>query len=86
MTTEPNKIALATETPSIEKLWSTITTGSHVLAPEFDENGDFDGWWEAVVIEAKGGQFTLEWRDFPEQGKFARTLTQMAIMHPKLKV
>ena len=38
-----------------------------VLACDFDRDGDFVGWWEAVALaHAEGTSFTLGWRAYPE--------------------
>lgn len=52
----------------VAQLWSAISIGDMVLAPEFDRSGDPDGWWEARVVARHGERFTLQWRDYPEEG------------------
>ena len=83
MTTESQKKPDQTEAlVMIDRLWSVIATGSLVLAQETDPD---DGWWEALVVEVKGGECTLEWKDYPDLGKFKRSLTSLAIINPKKK-
>jgi hypothetical protein len=65
----------------IDQLWSKITVGSVVIAPE-DERIE-NGWWEAVVIEKRGQMLTVRWRDFPKQRPATRKLTEVALAHPK---
>jgi hypothetical protein len=65
----------------ITALWSKITVGSVVIAPEDDRTEN--GWWEAVVIEKRGQTLTVRWRDFPKQRPATRKLTEVALAHPK---
>jgi len=65
----------------IDALWSKITIGSVVIAPEADRTES--GWWEAVVTEKRGQVLTLRWRDFPRQRPVTRKLTDVALAHPK---
>src|SRR6185436_8914819 len=65
----------------IDALWSKITIGSLVIAPEADRTES--GWWEAVVTEKRGQLLTLRWRDFPRQRPVTRKLTEVALAHPK---
>jgi hypothetical protein len=58
--------------------WADIDVGSIVLASE----GRADGWWESVVIEAKGDLFTLIWEDWPDLPRFVRRRCQLALLHP----
>ncbi len=57
--------------------WEDIGVGTVVLA-----NDDrCPGWFEAVVVEAKGdGLLVLEWRDYPEYKDFHRTAQQLALL------
>jgi len=81
MSTEPAKKPDQAEALAIiDRIWSVINTGSLVLAQEADPK---DGWWEATVTEVKGGECTLQWRDYKELGSFKRGLTQLAVIHPK---
>ena len=63
-------------------LWAAMAVGDTVLAREFDRDGDFVGWWEAVVRAAEGDDFTLAWRDYPEQGLVRHQRTELAPLHP----
>jgi hypothetical protein len=66
-----------------EPLWASIVVGDTVLARDFDRDGDFVGWWEAVVLApADGDSFTLGWRDYPEQGLVRRKRAELAPLHP----
>ena len=59
--------------------WEAITLGSVVLAT----TGPMDGWYEAVVIQAKGEDlFTLRWRDYPDEGTVVRRRKHLALLHP----
>jgi hypothetical protein len=70
-------------TDLVEELWSKITIGSLVIAPEDDRD---DGWWEAIVIDRRGNTLTLRWRDFPKLPLITRKLKDLAFLHPKASV
>ena len=70
-------------TDLIDELWSKITIGSLVIAPEDDRD---DGWWEAIVIDRRGNTLTLRWRDFPKLPLITRKLKDLAFLHPKASV
>jgi hypothetical protein len=65
----------------IDQLWSKITVGSVVIAPEADRTEN--GWWEAVVTEKRGQVLTVRWRDFPRQRPVTRKISEVALAHPK---
>jgi len=65
--------------------WPDLKAGDVVLAPEFVE-GEYNGWWEAVVKARSETYATLEWRDFPEMPAFTVPITQIAPIHPECKV
>lgn len=67
--------------PSYPATWAEITVGSIVLAHATPT----EGWWEAVVLEAKGNLIKLEWRDFPEDGPFVRRRHKLGLMLPNQK-
>ena len=67
----------------VDELWSKVTIGSLVIAPEDDRE---DGWWEAIVVDKRGGTLTLRWRDFPKLPLITRKLKDVAILHPKASV
>ena len=52
-----------------------LSEGNVVLAPFAPR----EGWWEAVVVKAKGDLLTLRWRDFPDEPQFARRRKQLAL-------
>ncbi len=75
--------ATATRRALAEQLWASIVAGDVILAKDFDRDGDFVGWWEAVVLApAEGDAFTLGWRDYPEQGLVRRRRAELAPLHP----
>ena len=42
-----------------------------------------EGWFEAVVTEAKGDDlFLVKWRDWPDNAPFLRKRHQLAILPP----
>jgi hypothetical protein len=67
----------------VDELWSKITIGSLVIAPEDDRE---DGWWEAIVVDKRGNTLTLRWRDFPKLALITRKLKDVALLHPKASV
>jgi hypothetical protein len=67
----------------VDELWSKVTIGSLVIAPEDDRE---DGWWEAIVVDKRGNTLTLRWRDFPKLALITRKLKDVALLHPKASV
>ena len=67
----------------VDELWSKVTIGSLVIAPEDDRE---DGWWEAIVVDRRGNTLTLRWRDFPKLALITRKLKDVALLHPKASV
>ncbi|APT33502.1 hypothetical protein MCBMB27_04211 [Methylobacterium phyllosphaerae] len=65
--------------PRYPRSWAGIANGSLVLITE----GEDDGWYEAVVVASKpGGEFTLQWRDWPDLPLLVRRRDEMALLHP----
>ncbi|GJE09148.1 hypothetical protein FOHLNKBM_0168 [Methylobacterium longum] len=65
--------------PRYPRSWAGIAIGSLVLITE----GDEDGWYEAIVVASKpGGEFTLQWRDWPDLPLLVRRRDEMALLHP----
>ncbi len=65
--------------PRYPRSWAGIAIGSLVLITE----GEEDGWYEAVVVASKpGGEFTLQWRDWPDLPMLMRRRDEMALLHP----
>lgn len=65
--------------PRYPRSWAGIAIGSLVLITE----GEEDGWYEAVVVASKpGGEFTLQWRDWPDLPLLMRRRDEMALLHP----
>ncbi|MCJ2049965.1 hypothetical protein [Methylobacterium sp. J-070] len=65
--------------PRYPRSWAGIAIGSLVLITE----GEEDGWYEAVVVASKpGGEFTLQWRDWPDLPMLLRRRDEMALLHP----
>lgn len=67
------------------KHWPQLKKGDIVLAPDFGE-GEYNGWWEAVVQARSDSHVTLEWRDYADFPTFTRPITQIAPIHPECKV
>lgn len=67
------------DTPTIPKDWNAVAVGSLVLVSE----GEQDGWYEAVVIEAHDDElFTLRWRDWPDLPTLLRHRRHLGLLHP----
>ncbi|MCJ2071253.1 hypothetical protein MKK75_21060 [Methylobacterium sp. J-030] len=65
--------------PRYPRSWAGIAIGSLVLITE----GEEDGWYQAVVVASKpGGEFTLQWRDWPDLPLLVRRRDGMALLHP----
>lgn len=65
--------------PRYPRSWAGIAIGSLVLITE----GEEDGWYEAVVVASQpGGEFTLQWRDWPDLPLLVRRRDEMALLHP----
>jgi hypothetical protein len=58
--------------------WQEIGVGDLVLAQQDPE----DGWYEAIVGEANGDMFTVRWRDYPRQRRFARHRLRLGLLYP----
>ena len=65
-------------------LWRQLKPGSLVLAAAFDEQDNFDGWWEAVIVRIDDGEFLVRWRDYPKEPVASRSHEYIALLHPKL--
>jgi hypothetical protein len=64
--------------PNLPRNWHEIGVGDLVLAQEDPE----DGWYESVVVEAANDMFTLRWRDYPRQRRFARHRLRLGLLYP----
>jgi hypothetical protein len=57
--------------------WQKIQSGALVLA----SNGEGEGWFESVVVEAKDEDlFVLRWRDWPGHAQFVRRREHLALL------
>jgi hypothetical protein len=68
-------------TPNLPESWDKIGLGDLVVAQESPE----DGWYVAIVIESNGDMFTLRWRDYPRERRFARHRHRIGLMYPSAK-
>ena len=62
----------------LPRSWDDIAAGHLVIAQESLEYG----WWEAIVLERNGDNFTLQYRDYPHLPKFVRHRSGVALMCP----
>ena len=67
----------ASSPPKLPRNWQEIGVGDLVLA----QQDPGDGWYEAIVVEANG-MFTLRWRDYPRQRRFARHRLRLGLLYP----
>ncbi|MFG1424388.1 hypothetical protein [Roseixanthobacter liquoris] len=65
-------------------LWPEIASGHLVLAPDY-EDGAFNGWWPAEVINRDATRATLKWHGFDDLPVITRPISQLALMHPDCK-
>src|ERR1700728_2872417 len=68
-------------TPNLPESWDKIGLGDLVVAQASPE----DGWYVAIVIESNGDMFTLRWRDYPRERRFARHRHRIGLMYPSAK-
>jgi hypothetical protein len=62
----------------LPKDWSGFKPNDLVLATE---GGHQDGWYECVIVEATDqNALVLQWRDWPEEPKFERRASEVALM------
>jgi hypothetical protein len=66
--------------PVATQLWEKLKVGDLVLTIETTELG----WWAAKILKLEGNSYTLEYRDYPEDGRFTRVRTQIALLHPQV--
>lgn len=66
--------------PVATQLWEKLKVGDLVLTIETTELG----WWAAKILKLEGDSYTLEYRDYPEDGRFTRVRTQIALLHPQV--
>jgi hypothetical protein len=64
--------------PKLPRNWQEIGVGDLVLAQQDPE----DGWYETIVVEVANDMFTLRWRDYPRQRRFARHRLRLGLLHP----
>jgi hypothetical protein len=70
------------EPPSPMAPWDSLRVGGTVLAAYWNEKGQLEGFWPAVITRAEKSEVVLKWRDTPEYalGKVERKY--IAILHP----
>jgi hypothetical protein len=59
--------------------WQSITPGHLVLARE---DGDQEGWWEAIITKCEDDMLTLRFRDYPKMAPITRHRTAVALLNP----
>jgi hypothetical protein len=53
--------------------WRKLTPDSLVLAAGFDEEDNFAGWWESIIVCIDDGEFLVRWRDEPNEPTASRS-------------
>ncbi len=66
----------------VDPLWAALTVNMVVLAPEYEDRGGTEGWFESIIVAIHGDVFTLRFRDYPRQPQFQRQRHELAIMYP----
>jgi hypothetical protein len=66
----------------LPKDWDGIAPGQSVVA----QDGPQEGWYEAIVVEQNGDMFTLRWRDYPRERRFARHRRSLGLLCPNPQV
>jgi hypothetical protein len=64
--------------PHLPRNWQAIGIGDLVVANQ----GQEDGWYEAIVVEANGDMFTLRWRDYPRERRIVRHRLRLGLLYP----
>ncbi|MDX6806149.1 hypothetical protein [Terrihabitans rhizophilus] len=75
--TKPHtEVALLPSATETSKRWEIATAGLKVLA--FDQ--EFEGWYEATIVEDQGTRLSLRWVADPDDPVFFRTRDFLAFM------
>jgi hypothetical protein len=65
--------------PRLPQNWQAIGIGDLVVA-----NQDrWEGWYEAIVVEANGDMLTLRWRDNPRERRIVRHRLRLGLLYPR---
>ena len=57
--------------------WDHIAINQLVLAKQ---EGPWEPWWEAIVVENANDMLTLQWRDFPKIARAVRPRLAVALL------
>jgi hypothetical protein len=84
--TVPTFVGSSDEIPThampVDPLWAALAVNMVVLTPDFDSQGNSEGWWEAVIVAIHDDVFTLRFRDYPRQPLVKRKREDIAIKYP----
>jgi len=64
--------------PGLPTDWASLREGHLVLA----HDGPGEGWWDALVVEAREQDVVVRWRDYPKPAKLIRPVRQIALLCP----
>jgi hypothetical protein len=76
---ETDQSATGQPAPGLPRSWDDIAVGHLVLAEEEEE---YYGWWEAIVLARDGDMLTLKWRDWPGYPNATRHTSSVALLKP----
>lgn len=80
---QSSEAAAASEEPLVAQglpdSWQSIAPGHLVLARE---DGDQDGWWEAIITRCDDEMLTLRFRDYPKLAPITRHRSAIALLNP----
>jgi hypothetical protein len=68
--------------PSLTAPWDSLRVGGTVLAGYWNEKGELEGFWPAVITRAEKSELVLKWRDTPEYALGNVERKYIAILHP----
>ncbi len=71
---------LADAAPGLSKDFASLKPGHLVLG----QQSATEGWWEALIAEVDDVSVVLRWRDFKTVPKFARSISQIALLCPQI--
>jgi hypothetical protein len=63
--------------------WASLKIGTVVLGASYDDDGEFEGWWEAQIVGVNGNEFQLRWHGSPTTEPVTlHERRYLALIHP----